>query len=1802
MTEVKVNEYLSRKSLMIFAMIFGLMDVPCVYASPAFLPLLLARIFQPVEPDTTLGIVILLSLPVLVLLAVWFLYRTRRRQTASLERLPKREGLSDDVPPFSMVMLDNKGIIRGWSRAAEELLGYSNQEMIGKHVSILFTPEDRRACLPDWLMNRATSVRNAEAEAWRVRKDGTLFWGKILLSALHDASGRPNGFIEITQNVRRRESSDEQLRGSEQYLQRLLDTSLDMIIAVDKDRRIVEFNKAAQRQFGYSPEEVLGKYVNILYAVPEQGEQFRGTILEQGVAYLEVLNKRKSGETFSSIVSAGSIFDTQGEVIGVVGISRTVAPGTHSVEAIRSSEEMYRKLVEDINDVIFSVDRKGVITYISPAVERLGGFKPDELVGHPFIQFIHPDDLPIVKESFSSGMQNDPQPSEYRVIAKSGNLVWLRSFSRAIVEKGQVLGLRGVLTDITERKQAEESLQQRYLELQALYATSEAVNKCSDISQVYEATLDSLFSTLAVDRAAILLLDENKVSRFKAWRGLSEKYRWAVEGHFPWSIDETQPEPVLVEDARTHPLLSACHDLLRGEGIQSLAFLPLIDQGQLLGKFVLYYDTPHKFSQGEVQLAQAIASHVASAIHLKFADDSIHYRASVDSLIASISTAFINLTPGETDDEIHRTLQRIGAFTNADRSYVFRFDETNNTASNTHEWSAPSIEGKIKTLQNVPQDALGWWTGVIKSKNVIHLARLSDAPPEAEADCRLLHEQDIRSVVAIPLISKNSAVGFIGFDSVRRERTWDEETIRLLQMVADVLVNALERKESEGALHRSEQRYRDIVTLAPVGYYESSRSGLILDANARLAKMLGYDSSEEIVGLNLARDVYWNPADREALLAKYENAGRVSDYELLWKKKDGSPIWVLMNARAVESPARVVDHYEAFIQDITERKNTDRIMRESEERYRSVVTSVAEGIILLKSSGEIVACNASAERILHLSSQQLLGNTSIDRYWPALHEDGSPFPGDTHPPAETLRTGQPSSEVIIGLRKPDGTVTWISMNTEPLIKPGDEKPYAVVASFHDITNLRTAELSVKESEERYRDLVENISEGYIVTDAAGVILYTSPNVMEAGGYTREDIIGRNFTRFIEREDRRRVLNHYKHFVREGKTDTRCEFRALMKNKPAVWVEQVTRTIRRSDGSVQELRSVIRDISERRKSEETLRESEERYRLLAENSLDLIGLLAFDGKILYASPSHYHVLGYHAAGLVGRNLYSLVQPQFAHVIKDAFHTIIANAVDARIDIGLRTHNGGSVRVEANLSLFVGSGNTPDKILLTARDVSKQYSAIEALQKSEQHYRMLFERNLAGVYRSTLDGALLDCNESFVRIFGFSSREDAISHNVFENYFTEQERSRFLEQLIRERVIDNEEFHRRKIDGTPVWVMEAATLLKDDQGQFTIIEGTLVDITDRKVTYTALASAEAQYRQLVQSVQAIVWKADAGAQQFSFVSEEAESMLGFSVREWIQNPNFRRLHLHPDDRNMVMDEIAHASSNKHDFELEYRMISSAGQTVWVRDIARYVVGKEKHAQLVGVMIDITKQKQAEEKLRRSQEELRALSGHLESVREEERISVAREIHDELGQVLNALKMDLSLLGRKAYEAGDTVPLSLLMEELRSMKEKLDNTIQSVRKMVTELRPEVLDELGLRAAVEWQSHEFEARTQIRCTVDSNIDELSIEIERATAVFRIFQETLTNIARHARATQVNIKLVEDEWCVRLEVSDNGKGISENDKSRPGSIGLVGMRERALLLGGQVSVHGNAGSGTTVVVSIPKVEQTAEPHRTPTP
>ena len=233
--------------------------------------------------------------------------------------------------------------------------------------------------------------------------------------------------------------------------------------------------------------------------------------------------------------------------------------------------------------------------------------------------------------------------------------------------------------------------------------------------------------------------------------------------------------------------------------------------------------------------------------------------------------------------------------------------------------------------------------------------------------------------------------------------------------------------------------------------------------------------------------------------------------------------------------------------------------------------------------------------------------------------------------------------------------------------------------------------------------------------------------------------------------------------------------------------------------------------------------------------------------------------------------------------------------------------------------------------------------------------------------------------------------------------------------------------------------------------------------------------------------------------------------------------------------------------------------------------------------GLTREIAERKAIEEDLRRAQERLHAFAAHIESVREDERTRLAREFHDELGQALTGLKMDLSWLEKRLPTEPEAAS-----GRLKSMFGLVDATIQTVRRISSSLRPQVLDDVGLIGTIKWQAREFQVRTGIRCKVVLPEEELALDQARATATFRVFQETLANVARHAGATRVDISLRVDTDHFILKIADNGRGMSEADLRNPKSLGVLGIRERAFLLGGNVEIEGKGGKGTTVTLSIP--------------
>ncbi len=364
---------------------------------------------------------------------------------------------------------------------------------------------------------------------------------------------------------------------------------------------------------------------------------------------------------------------------------------------------------------------------------------------------------------------------------------------------------------------------------------------------------------------------------------------------------------------------------------------------------------------------------------------------------------------------------------------------------------------------------------------------------------------------------------------------------------------------------------------------------------------------------------------------------------------------------------------------------------------------------------------------------------------------------------------------------------------------------------------------------------------------------------------------------------------------------------------------------------------------------------------------------------------------------------------------------------------------------------------------------------------------------------------------------------------------------------------------------------------------IVLALIANIARRKLAENAYIQSVEKFRLLIDTIDGIVWEANAETFQFTFISKQAERLLGYPTERWLTEPTFWRDHIYPDDREWATTFCIRMTGEKKAHDFEYRMIAADGRTVWLRDLVKVILADNKPCKLTGVMIDITKRKLIEEELHLSQETLRRLNTHIESIREDERTRISREIHDELGQKLTVLKIDLVWIQDKLVDKD-----RIIVEKIEDMIGMLDNTIQTVKKISTDLRPGLLDDLGLVAAIDWQSKEFEKHTGTSCTLNTELEELFLDTKRATALFRIFQETLTNVARHAKATRVQVYLEKTNHQVTLRVMDNGIGISTEKIEASNSYGLIGMRERVHQLDGQINIEGSVDKGTRISVAIP--------------
>jgi hypothetical protein len=388
------------------------------------------------------------------------------------------------------------------------------------------------------------------------------------------------------------------------------------------------------------------------------------------------------------------------------------------------------------------------------------------------------------------------------------------------------------------------------------------------------------------------------------------------------------------------------------------------------------------------------------------------------------------------------------------------------------------------------------------------------------------------------------------------------------------------------------------------------------------------------------------------------------------------------------------------------------------------------------------------------------------------------------------------------------------------------------------------------------------------------------------------------------------------------------------------------------------------------------------------------------------------------------------------------------------------------------------------------------------------------------------------------------------------------------------------NRQDLHVKPVWIDTRLVPFRDPSRAIVAVVGIVRDVTARRHVQETLELREAFLRGMLDNLPYLAWfKNTEGKflvvnQPFADATGKAHPSDLIGLDDFAVWPHELAAGYVADDQ-----EVMRTSQQK----LVEEQVCVHGELRWVETFKSPVFDASgKVIGTTGLGHDITQRRELQEEQRRSREQLRALAAHVESVREQERVRIAREIHDELGQSLTCMGMDLAFLDKQIdphnHEAAARVA---------ALVELVKDTIRCVRRISSELRPSILDDLGLGAAIEWLAHDVEARTQMTCAVEVPED-LSLPSELATPLFRICQEALTNVTRHAGATRVSIQLESADGRISLVVKDNGRGITDEEIQRHGSLGLLGMKERVALLGGTLEVRGRPGEGTTLTIQMP--------------
>jgi PAS domain S-box-containing protein len=1625
---------------------------------------------------------------------------------------------------------------------------------------------------------------------------------------------------DLKQENEARRKTEEALRASEEKYRFMTENSSDVIWHLDANFVCDYISPSDERMRGYHSDEVIGtslldilkpegietvKRVNAARLADEKNN------IKTGSIRYELEQLCKDGSWIWTEANASVHFNEKGEIIGYHGASRDITERKRAQDALWESEEKYRTLIQYSSDPIFSYNKDNTYRFVNEAFAKAFERPPAEIIGKTPLSIMSQDEaekrLEFVHRVFQTKQKGE---SEVKVVQSTGEKHYYLTMADPIFDsEGEVAFVTCISKDITERKLAEN----------ALKLEKRKVETYLNIAQVILVAFDK--------EGSINLLNKKGYQVLGYEPGELINKNWFNTCVPPEELDRVKKIFEQIITGKTEAFNYHENQIITKSGERrTIAWnntWVTDNKGNIVGALSSGEDiTERKMAEEALRMSEEKYSTV-----FQTAPYAITITSSADSKILDVNNAFTTISGYSREEALQSSILGLNLWTNTEDRESVVASLIKDKHVNSKETVFQRKDGKLMTgLYSAQMLSLDGKTLILSSINDITDRKIAEEQLQHVGRLYALLSQINQAVV----------------------RTQDRQT--LLQNICNVAVQYGQFKMAWIGV--VDENTGIINPVCYAGQEEGYLKNIIITRNDEPTGKgpVGRSIRENELKIchDIATDPNMEPWREEALKRGYRSSiavpfkikdkvigtinlyaselGFFSEDEKILLQEIGEDITFALDAMEAES----------------ERAQAQLALQESELKYREFVENSPEAICIY-TDGIVVYVNKECVRLMRAKSKKQLVGLPVIEY---IHPDNRATVFERMKIVAQSDINGSLPLVEEKYIRMDGTAMYVEVKAMPIVLDG--KP-SVQLTARDISDRKSTEEALENSRKELKAIYDYAPVMMCVVDEGGQLLFannaftnfTKSSRLELKGNGPGDVFGcvHSFT------DPRGcghghacsscvLRNAINTTFKTGKGTKNIEYESeFIRDAEQKAVSLLCSTALINNAGQRNLLLCLHDITDRKRAEENLLNSEARLESMFEyspisiweedfssvkmeldklkaggvtdfrkfmlNSPEKIEELVSLINVVSINETSIQIFGTNSKEEILNNLthFFSISNATINVFSEELIALAEGRTQFEGETQIMTLNGEKKNLLLTLTVMPGFENTLSKVLISFIDITQRKEAEDALQKSEMFLRTFIENTPFEIWARDINGIGILENKKLVDHFGsiLGHKPEYNTHNAPEVLrLWEMNNSRayngeLIDEIVQYNIKNESAVYQQII--FPI----------QDEKHIIGIAGFNIDITERvraeeelKRSENALNRQNELFTLLLKNLPVGVFMVEAPSGKPIMANEAAMQLLGRGILPDTSHYNLAEVYNtykvgstghYPVDEMPIYMGMQGISAHIDDMIV----IRPDGTQTLLEIFGSPVTDNQGNiwASLVS-FTDITERKNAEVTLKNSQEQLKQFAAHLQNVREDERTGLAREIHDDLGQILVALKIDMGLLKNKVVKEFNGKMNPDVMVKFDNLVGLVDNTIKTTRRIMTGLRPEVLEMLGFIEAAKLYTKDFEERHKIRCVFESSITTLDVTPQQSVALFRILQEALTNVVRHAKATQVTVQLLIENNKLIMEIVDNGIGFPKNHKVRNDSYGLIGMNERVFLLEGELIIEGKPGEGTIVRIEMP--------------